>query len=80
MPVFGREGHVLPLGRAVQHTAEIDAAQPVEEVVAFGLPTVPPLPALGLAWQSGRLSGTPRVRAIGCAAEAGGAGWRFRPA
>ena len=23
-PVFGREGHVLPLGRARQHTGEID--------------------------------------------------------
>ena len=32
-PVFGREGHALPLGRAVQHTGEIDAAQPLEMAV-----------------------------------------------
>jgi alpha-D-xyloside xylohydrolase len=37
-PVFGREGHVLPLGRAVQHTGEIDAAQPLEMAWVFGAP------------------------------------------
>lgn len=46
LPVFGREGHVLPLGRAVQHTGEIDLADPIEEVLAFGLPQHPPLPGL----------------------------------
>jgi alpha-D-xyloside xylohydrolase len=40
-PVFGREGHVLPLGPAVQHTGEIDAAAPLERLWAFGRPTVP---------------------------------------
>lgn len=40
-PVFGREGHVLPLGRAVQHTGAIDAAQPLEQAWVFGTPTVP---------------------------------------
>ena len=79
MPVFGREGHLLPLGPAVQHTGEIDAARPVEEVVVFGLPTEPPLPELGLSLAQGHLSAAPRVRAMGCAAEADGAGWRFRP-
>ncbi len=79
MPVFGREGHLLPLGRAVQHTGEIDAAHPVDEVVAFGLPAVPPLAGLGLSLSQGHLSGAPRVRAMGCSAEADGAGWRFRP-
>ena len=40
-PVFGREGHVLPLGPAVQHTGEIDAAKPVEQAWIFGKPAVP---------------------------------------
>ena len=35
-PVFGREGHALPLGRAVQHTGEIDAANPLELLWVFG--------------------------------------------
>jgi hypothetical protein len=38
-PVFGREGHVLPLGKAVQHTGEIDAARPVEQLWVFGKPS-----------------------------------------
>ena len=38
-PVFGREGYALPLGRAVQHTGEIDAAQPLEQLWVFGKPT-----------------------------------------
>lgn len=37
-PVFGREGHALPLGRAVQHTGEIDAAAPLEALWVFGKP------------------------------------------
>ena len=32
-PVFGREGYVLPLGRAVQHTGEIDDERPLELAV-----------------------------------------------
>jgi alpha-D-xyloside xylohydrolase len=40
-PVFGREGHALPLGRAVQHTGEIDAAAPIEHLWVFGAPQVP---------------------------------------
>ena len=35
-PAFGREGHALPLGRAVQHTGEIDAANPLEQLWVFG--------------------------------------------
>jgi len=38
-PVFGREGHALPLGRVVQHTGEIDAASPLEQLWVFGRPT-----------------------------------------
>jgi alpha-D-xyloside xylohydrolase len=37
-PVFGREGYALPLGRAVQHTGEIDAAKPLESLWVFGPP------------------------------------------
>jgi alpha-D-xyloside xylohydrolase len=40
-PVFAREGHALPLGRAVQHTGEIDAANPLELLWVFGKPAVP---------------------------------------
>ena len=38
-PVFGREGCALPLGRAVQHTGEIDAGAPLERLWVFGGPT-----------------------------------------
>jgi alpha-D-xyloside xylohydrolase len=40
-PVFGREGCALPLGRAVQHTGEIDAGLPLEMLWLFGKPTRP---------------------------------------
>jgi hypothetical protein len=40
-PVFAREGYALPLGRAVQHTGEIDAARPLELLWVFGKPTLP---------------------------------------
>jgi alpha-D-xyloside xylohydrolase len=39
-PVFGREGHALPLGRPVQHTGEIDIANPLELLWVFGAPAV----------------------------------------
>jgi alpha-D-xyloside xylohydrolase len=40
-PVFGREGFVLPLGPAVQHTGEIDPERPLEQLWIFGAPTEP---------------------------------------
>jgi len=40
-PVFGREGYALPMGGAVQHTGEIDAAKPLEQLWVFGRPTRP---------------------------------------
>lgn len=40
-PVFGREGHALPLGRASQHTGEIDAAEPLDWLWVFGVPAQP---------------------------------------
>jgi alpha-D-xyloside xylohydrolase len=40
-PVFGREGCALPLGRAVQHTGEIDRERPIERLWVFGKPTQP---------------------------------------
>jgi alpha-D-xyloside xylohydrolase len=39
-PVFAREGYALPLGRAVQHTGEIDAAHPLELLWVFGKPAM----------------------------------------
>ncbi|MCE2988522.1 MAG: hypothetical protein LW838_00040, partial [Nitrosomonadaceae bacterium] len=36
--LFGREGHVLCLGRVVQHTGEIDLQAPIEEAWLFGQP------------------------------------------
>jgi len=37
-PAFGREGFALPLGRAVQHTGEINLERPLEQVWLFGKP------------------------------------------
>ena len=39
----GRAGHALPLGHAVQHTGEIDPANPIAAVLTFGTPTTPPV-------------------------------------
>jgi alpha-D-xyloside xylohydrolase len=38
LPVFGREGHILCLGPAAQHTGEINSARILEEVWMFGMP------------------------------------------
>jgi alpha-D-xyloside xylohydrolase len=38
-PVFAREGYALPLGRAVQHTGEIDRERPIELLWVFGPPS-----------------------------------------
>jgi alpha-D-xyloside xylohydrolase len=40
-PVFGREGHALPLGPAAQHTGEIDPARPLQQLWLFGRPARP---------------------------------------
>jgi alpha-D-xyloside xylohydrolase len=37
-PVFGREGHALPLGPAVQHTGEVDRENPLNALWVFGKP------------------------------------------
>lgn len=42
LPAWGREGHMLCLGRAVMHTGEIDLAAPIEEVRFFGAPHAMP--------------------------------------
>jgi len=39
VPLFGREGHVLPLGPVVQHTGELSGPLVVDEVLAFGATT-----------------------------------------
>ncbi len=38
IPVFGREGHMLCIGPATQHTGEINSARILEEVWMFGMP------------------------------------------
>ena len=40
-PVFGREGYALPLGRAVQHTGEMSADNPLDALWIFGKPVHP---------------------------------------
>jgi len=53
IPVFGREGTILPLGPAVQHTGELKAELDLEQVWAFGLPrTGMQLPGLMLSISS----------------------------
>ncbi|MDR7521302.1 MAG: glycoside hydrolase family 31 protein [Armatimonadota bacterium] len=44
MPVYGREGHMLPLGPVVQHTGELGEGVQLEELWLFGTPQV------GVAW------------------------------
>jgi alpha-glucosidase (family GH31 glycosyl hydrolase) len=39
VPLFGREGHVLPIGPVVQHTGELAGPLVVDEVLAFGTTT-----------------------------------------
>ncbi len=38
MPVYGREGYLLPLGPVVQHTSELDRTARVSALLVFGLP------------------------------------------
>lgn len=40
-PVFGREGHVLPLGVAAEHAGDIDPKRPLAGAWIFGKPTQP---------------------------------------
>lgn len=40
-PVFGREGYALPLGRAVQHTGEMNTEHPLDALWIFGKPMHP---------------------------------------
>ncbi len=42
LPAWGREGHVLCLGRAVMHTGEIDLTTPIEAAWVFGKATAAP--------------------------------------
>lgn len=49
IPVFGREGSILPLGPAVQHTGDLNPDLHVDEIWTFGEPTAGlPLPGLDL--------------------------------
>jgi len=44
IPVYGRDGHILPLGPLVQHTGELEAESEIEEIWAFGQPQTALLP------------------------------------
>lgn len=75
LPAWGREGHVLCLGRAVMHTGEIDLAAPVDEVWLFGEPHVQPCvmnQCVTLHRENGvaRIAGS-NVRAAHCRPSAG---------
>jgi len=61
IPIFGREGSILPLGPAVQHTGELKAGLHLEQVWAFGLPrNGMQLPGLNLSISSdGKLENLP---------------------
>lgn len=43
LPVFGREGHMLCLGPAAQHTGEFNSARLLDEVWMFGMPEHSPV-------------------------------------
>ena len=50
IPVFGREGTILPLGPAVQHTGELKPGLDLEQVWTFGMPVYGmQLPGLNLS-------------------------------
>jgi alpha-D-xyloside xylohydrolase len=61
IPVFGREGAILPLGPAVQHTGELRPGLDLEQVWVFGAPrSGMQLPGLDLTISSGeKLEGLP---------------------
>ena len=53
LPIFGREGTILPLGPAVQHTGELKAGLDLEQIWCFGTPrTGMHLPGLNLSVSS----------------------------
>lgn len=66
IPVFGRDGHVLPLGPVVQHTGAINLDCPLNELWLFGKPTHRPR-AFGtpIGLQDGALSAPDGVAAKG---------------
>ena len=73
LPAWGREGHLLCLGRAVQHTGEINLASPIEEVRVFGVPTVAPCvmqSCVTVTWEQGDACIT-GIKALQCRLPAG---------
>ena len=61
IPVFGREGTLLPLGPAVQHTGQLQAGLDLQEVWAFGTPrTGIQLPGLDLSVLEGKVPSLPQ--------------------
>src|SRR5699024_12084065 len=43
LPIFGREGEILCLGPAAQHTGDFNSARLLEEVWMFGMPEHSPV-------------------------------------
>jgi alpha-D-xyloside xylohydrolase len=61
IPVFGREGTLLPLGPAVQHTGQLSPGLDLQEVWAFGKPTNGiQLPGLDLSVLEGKVPSLPQ--------------------
>jgi alpha-D-xyloside xylohydrolase len=61
IPVFGREGTILPLGPAVQHTGELSPNLDLKEIWVFGKPQEGiALPGLDLSVIDGRIDNPPR--------------------
>ncbi|MGH8852615.1 MAG: glycoside hydrolase family 31 protein [Casimicrobiaceae bacterium] len=65
-PVFGREGHALPLGPSAQHTGEIERARPLNELWVFGKPAQGlagfPQASITLAADGAKIVAAPGVR------------------
>jgi alpha-D-xyloside xylohydrolase len=60
IPVFGREGTILPLGPACQHTGQLNPGLDLQEVWAFGKPANGiTLPGLEISVQGGEISPLP---------------------
>jgi alpha-D-xyloside xylohydrolase len=66
LPAWGREGHLLCLGREVMHTGAINLAEPIEEVRVFGEPRVQPC-VMNQCVTLNRVNGV--VRIVGVRAE-----------
>lgn len=57
IPLFGREGRILPLGPPVQHTGQLEAGLHLKEIMTFGTPQIGMrLPGLNLSVSEGKIT------------------------